>query len=185
MMSTGRAGAAVAFVVLLSVNRTGAAGGSSLFDLEDTNFQLHVDQAHVEYAHSEDYTWRIGRQQYSLGRQLLVDNNYDGVQVELGVLGSHDLTLGWAKVSEGGDSTSDLHGADAGGADAGGADNRDADLLLLDFASQAGGLSYNAFGVYYVDRSDTDGNAYIPNHQHGQRHRQRSTSVSPTASATA
>lgn len=141
-----------------SFDRTGQPGASALFDFKDTNFLLHVDQAYAEYAMPRHpVTWRIGRQQYALGNRLLVDNNYDGIQVDLKDPDGDRLSLGWALVSEGGDNLSDLHGAAAGGAD-----NRDADLLYVDFANRAGALAYDAFAFYYSDGSTSDGSAYIP-----------------------
>lgn len=142
-----------------TVNRVGNTGGSSLFDFKDTNFLLHVDQAYAQFKlEDRPLTFRVGRQQYRLGNKLVVDNNFDGIQLDVAGIGQ-GLTIGWAKVSEGGDNISDIDASDIGGAD-----NRDANLFTVDFKNKAGGISYNAFAAYYADGSSDDGNAYIPDH---------------------
>lgn len=93
---------------LKSKLRTGTAGGSALFDFKDTNFLFHVDQAYLEFDLPEKpLTFRVGRMWYGLGNKIMVDNNYDGVQLDVkGVLGKK-ISLSWAKVSEGVDGISD------------------------------------------------------------------------------
>ncbi|MBT5058157.1 MAG: alginate export family protein [Gemmatimonadetes bacterium] len=142
-----------------TVNRTGATGGSSLFDFKDTNFLLHVDQAYAQFTLApHPLTFRVGRQSFRLGNKLVIDNNLDGIQLDIGGVGD-GLTIGWAKMSEGGDNISDIDASKTGGAD-----NRDADLLLVNFRSKMAGGTYNLFSAYYTDRSSDDGNAYIPDH---------------------
>lgn len=148
---------------LRSVNRTGNTGGSSLFDFKDTNFLLHVDQAYIDVkVPNKPIGFRVGRMWYGLGNKLLVDNNYEGVQVDLnGVIGKK-VTLGWAKVSEGVD---DLSDSDVIAADVrGNTDGRDANLFTLNLANKVSNLTYNAYGLYYSDKSTKDNNAYVPNH---------------------
>lgn len=135
---------------LRSVQRTGTGGGSALFDFKGTNFLFHVDQAYIDFKVPDlPINVKVGRMWYGLGNKIMVDNNYDGVQVVL----FKDLQLGWAKVSEGADNTSDSFDADA--------DNRDADLFLGSYKGVAGDLKYNIFGFYYNDKSIEDGTAYV------------------------
>lgn len=127
-------------------------GSSALFDFKETNYLLHVDQAYVDFTlPNRPINVKIGRQWYGVGHKLMVDNNYDGIQVGIG----KGLNLGWAKVSEGEDNTSDSFDADAN------VDNRDADLYTLAYNGKAGALGYSAFGFYYNDQSIEDGQAYI------------------------
>ena len=144
---------------LRSINRPyGKYGGSSLFDYKDTNFLFHVDQAYVDFNIPETpLGMRVGRMWYGLGNKIILDNNFDGIQVDLkGVIGKK-ITLGWAKVSEGADNTNDLQ--------VGTMDNRDADLYTLNVngGDADGNLTYDAFAMYYNDQSVKDMDAYIPN----------------------
>jgi hypothetical protein len=136
-------------------DRGGAGSSSALFDFKDTNFLLHVDHAYLDFKlPGRPVGLRVGRQNYSLGNRLMVDNNYDGVQLDLNEVVGDRLTLSWARVSEGGDNLSDLEG--------GGVDNRDADLFTLNLSDQVNALTYNAFALFYQDRSTADGTAYVP-----------------------
>ena len=148
---------------LRTAERTGTGSGSTLFDFKDTNFLLHVDQAYVDFGIGDQpLRLRVGRQWYGLGNKLMVDNNYEGIQLDLnGVVGDR-VTLSWAKVSEGADSLSDLHVTDAAGATI--ADNRDADLFTANFHHELDSFSYDAFAFYYDDGSVGDGTAYVPDH---------------------
>lgn len=148
---------------LRSFQRSGSAGGSALFDFKDTNFLFHVDHAYISAdIPKTPFTVRIGRMQYLTGNRLMIDNNYDGIQVDVNKVIGKKLTFSWARVSEGVDGLSDLKSTTPD--QRGFTDARDADLLGLDFENQAGPLSYNAFGFYYKDRSIADNNAYIPDH---------------------
>jgi len=145
---------------LKSKIRTGTGGGSALFDFKDTNFLLHVDQAYVDMTlPNMPVNLKIGRQWYGVGNKLMVDNNYEGVK-----LGYKGLSLGWAKVSEGGDGTTDNVVYDTTDPDLVIADNRDADLYVANYKGKAGALGYDAFGFYYKDQSIEDGDAYIVDH---------------------
>lgn len=148
---------------LRSTQRTGEAGGSGLFDFKDTNFLFHVDQAYISAdIPKTPFTVRIGRMQYLAGNRIMIDNNYDGIQVDLKKIIGNKLTFSWARVSEGVDGLSDLK--EVAPDQRGFTDGRDADLLGLDFENKIGPFSYNAFGFYYKDRSIADKNAYIPDH---------------------
>lgn len=140
---------------LKSKLRTGTGGGSALFDFKETNFLFHVDQAYVDFnVPNQPINVRIGRMWYGLGNKLMVDNNYEGIQVKL----FNNLSLGWAKVSEGGDNTTDSYDAELN------IDNRDADLFTGSYKGKTGALAYDAFGFFYKDKSIEDGNAYVHDH---------------------
>ena len=137
---------------LKSAIRTGTGGGSALFDFKDTNFLFHVDQAYVDFnVPNKPINVRVGRMWYGLGNKIMIDNNYDGIQVKL----FGDLSLGWAKVSEGADNTTDSFDAELN------IDNRDADLFLGSYKGKTGDFSYDAFGFYYKDKGIEDGKAYV------------------------
>lgn len=138
-------------------DRTGKIGGSSLFDFKDTNFLFHVDQAYLDFiCPNYPLNFRVGRMWYGLGNKIMVDNNYDGIQVDLNDVLGEKITLGYAKVSEGADNTSDLNDKAAG------YDYRDADLFTVNFHNKAGNFSYDAYGFYYMDQSIEDMTAYVP-----------------------
>jgi len=130
-----------------SAIRTGTAGGSALFDFKDTNFLFHVDQAYVDFnVPNQPINVRVGRMWYGLGNKIMIDNNYDGVQVKL----FGNISLGWAKVSEGADNTTDSFDAELN------IDNRDANLFLGSYKDKAGEFAYEAFGFYYKDKGIED-----------------------------
>ncbi|MFQ5583662.1 MAG: hypothetical protein ACE5GL_04440, partial [Calditrichia bacterium] len=143
---------------LRSVQRTGTGGASALFDFKDTNFLVHVDQAYMEFDFLNYFTGRIGRMWYGLGNKIMVDNNYDGVQIDLHEKIGKRLTLSYAKVSEGADNLSDLEPEGTTVI----TDPRDADLFSLDLFNATGNLAYNIYGMYYNDASTKDMTAYVP-----------------------
>ncbi|MFZ0391434.1 MAG: hypothetical protein WAN36_13325 [Calditrichia bacterium] len=148
---------------LRSVQRTGTAGGSALFDFKDTNFLVHVDQAYIDFRIPKTVLgFKVGRMWYGLGNRLMVDNNYDGIQFDISNVLGEKITLSWAKVSEGVDGTSDLETVAPD--QRGFTDARDAHLFTLNFKNRYKDFSYNAFGMYYDDYSIGDMNAYIPDH---------------------
>lgn len=146
------------------VDRWGKTGGSSLFDFKDTNFLFHVDQAYAEFAMPNlPVTGRVGRMWYGLGNKIMLDNNYDGIQVDFNKVAGHKITVGWAKVNENGDGLSDTYTPATATTPA--TDTRDADLLTVDIKGTAmdGNMNYNLFGMYYNDASVKDNNAFVPN----------------------
>ena len=146
-----------------TLDRTGKTGGSSLFDYKDTNFLFHVDQAYAEFTlPNMPVTGRVGRMWYGLGNKIMVDNNYDGIQLDFNKIAGHKVTLGWAKVNENGDNTNDKYTPATQTTDA--TDTRDADLITVNIkgAAMDDDLKYDAFGLYYTDRSVKDGTAYAP-----------------------
>ncbi len=150
---------------LKSVLRTGSKGGSALFDFKDTNFLFHVDQAYLEFdLPGKPLTFRVGRMWYGLGNKIMVDNNYDGVQMDVKNVLGKKISLSWAKVSEGVDGLTDEKLPYAKRDGRNNHDGRDADLLTLNFNNEAGKFSYNVYGMYYQDLSTADSNAYVPDH---------------------
>ena len=148
---------------LKSKIRTGQAGGSALFDFKDTNFLVHVDQAYVAFnIPKSPFSVRVGRMWYGLGRKIMVDNNYEGVQVDVKNVIGKKLTLAWAHVSEGVDGLSDLDEVKPD--QRGFTDGRDADLFTLDLYHEVNNLKFDVYGMYYQDKSTKDMNAYIPDH---------------------
>lgn len=142
---------------LRSVQRTQTGGGSALFDYKDTNFLVHIDQAYLHFnVPNMPVTARVGRMWYGLGNKIMIDNNYDGIQLDFNDVLGENISVGWAKVSEGGDNVSDIQ--------KGGVDNRDADLFTLNFSNNVNNFSYNAYGFFYNDASMKDNNAYVPDH---------------------
>lgn len=137
------------------VQRTGASGGSALFDYKDTNFLLHVDQAYIVFAVPDTkLKAKVGRMWYGLGNKLVLDNNLDGVQFVY----DGKFNLGFAKVSEGVDGLSDVDNSSTGGADA-----QDANLFLGQYKNATSSLKYELYGLVYQDAGDGDGTTYMPN----------------------
>ncbi len=153
---------------------------SLLFDNKDTNYPFHVDQAYVWVNVPKLYlSFQVGRMQFLVGNRMLIDNNYDGVQVDINLgklLNSKNiqmLKLGWAKVSEGVDALSDLSDITKDGSSGlkkdywGNTDARDANLLLanlsLNFKNGNYETKVDLYGFYYADMSTMDNVAYIPN----------------------
>ncbi len=155
--------------MLRGVERWGKTGASSLFDFKDTNYLMHVDQAYVDFKHPTlPFSMKIGRQWFGLGHKIILDNNFDGIQI--GLLNGA-LNLGWAKVSEGGDNTTDE-----------GPGNGDSDLYLGNYKGSLGSLKYNAFGLYYKENvTEDDLTAYILDDLQFFRNRDAATVTQLTA----
>lgn len=133
---------------------------SSRFGNKDTNYGLHVDIGFLEFAFPETpVTARVGRMYYGLGNKLVLDSNFDGIQVDFNTQVGK-LGFAYAKVFEGIDGLSDLDLTDEGGPDA-----EDADLFYATFdrATEDGSLAYGLFGMYYMDNGDDDGATFMPN----------------------
>ncbi|MCA9732982.1 MAG: alginate export family protein [Deferribacteres bacterium] len=129
-------------------------GASALFDFKDTNYLFHVDQAYVNFKlPGKPISATVGRMNWSLGNKIMLDNNYDGIQIGI----KEKLTFGWAKVSEGADALDDRYTEDEFGFD-----NRDANLLTVNFSNKVSNFSYNAYGFFYKDASIKDGTAFVP-----------------------
>jgi hypothetical protein len=115
---------------------------------KDTNYEPHVDIGYLEFKFpNQPVTARVGRMFYGMGNRIIMDSNFDGIQLDLAT-GPGRFGLGWAKVSEGGPTISNLPPAEGRPADA-----RDADLIMASFTGARGALNYGVFGFHYNDRN--------------------------------
>lgn len=134
-------------------------GFSNLFNNKDTNFEIHVDWAYVDWTIPKyGLNLKLGRMKYKLGNMLVLDQDNDGIQLakKLGD-GKGKLSFGWSKMSEGTDSLSDQDNSDVGAADHG-----DADLFYLGYTHAGSKWTFDPYLVYYDDKGTGDGTAYIP-----------------------
>lgn len=134
---------------------------SSRFSNKDTNYGLHVDIGYLDFRVPDmpfPINIRLGRMYYGLGNKLVLDSNFDGVQVDFNTK-SGKVGLGWAKVSEGTDALTDNDLSDTGGVDG---DDADMVFATFDRTSASGNLSYGLFGMYFNDRGDGDGTTFMP-----------------------
>lgn len=118
---------------------------------KDTNYLVHFHNAYLQFRWpGQPITARVGRQYYGLGNRLILDSNFDGIQVDVAT-GPGTATLAWAKVSEGQDASgiSDLGPEDHAGT----WDGSDADLFTATFAGTTGGVRYSVYGMHYNDRN--------------------------------
>jgi hypothetical protein len=121
---------------------------SNRWSNKDTNYSPHVDLGYVEFRMpNQPITARVGRMYYGLGNKIVLDTNYDGIQLDFNT-SAGKLGLGWAKANEGLVGLTDL--APATGRTA---DGRDADLLMASFNGSRGALTYGVFGFHYNDRN--------------------------------
>lgn len=133
--------------------------GSATFDGKDTHFNLHVDQAFLWFnVPGISTAFTVGRFQWAVGNRLILDNNYDGVSADVKA-GDGMLKLGWARVSEGVDGTTDL--AQTAKDWRNSYDGRDADLLLASYTTPIGATKMEFYGLYYNDASISDSTAYL------------------------
>lgn len=136
----------------------GEPGFSPIFNNKDTNFLIHVDQAYVEATVPKlgGATFRVGRMKNQLGNRLVLDQDGDGVQVDVPLADGWTLTFDWTKMFEGVDGLTDENFAGA-------PDGRDADLVFVDLHGSAGAFQVSPHLAYYRDRGDADGRTYVPN----------------------
>lgn len=141
-----------------SLNERDLRGGfSALFNRKDTNFQVHLDWAYIDFTHPDWSTnFKIGRMKYALGNLLVLDQDSDGFQVT-GLFESGRLMVGWAKMSEGADSLSD-----AAAIGPGGQSTEDATLYLASYTHETNDWTLNPYIAYYRDNGYADGTAYLP-----------------------
>lgn len=134
-------------------------GFSNLFNNKDTNFLVHLDNAYLEMAPRQLRGWavRVGRMRNTLGHQLVLDQDGDGVQVTRAFAKDKvRLTLDWTKQFEGADSVTD-------DAFIGGINGKDTDLFYVDVSAKTGAFTLNPYVAYYSDRGWEDGTTYVPN----------------------
>lgn len=136
---------------------------SSRFGNKDTNYGIHVDIGYLDFMVPESsipINIRVGRMWYGLGNKIVLDSNFDGIQVdfkpEWGKVG-----LGWARVSEGIGGFSTL--SDNDNSSTGGVDGGDANLFMATMNRKVGKLSYGLFGMHYIDAGDDAGSTFIIN----------------------
>ena len=142
---------------------TDAPNLSSRFSNKDTNYNLHVDIGYLDFLVPNapfPIDIRVGRMYYVLGNKLVLDSNFDGIQVDFKTK-SGTIGLNYAKVSEGRGGFSPL--SDNDNSSTGGADGDDADLIAVKFNRKTSNLSYGLFGMYYNDRGDDAGSTFILN----------------------
>ncbi|MBK8232299.1 MAG: hypothetical protein IPK72_17360 [Candidatus Eisenbacteria bacterium] len=133
------------------------------FAHKGTFVPFHLDWAYLAFRHPGTKTrWYIGRQDFSLGNRIVLDENADGLQIHREFPGLNStLALAWAKESEGADGLTDQKRT---GATGGGPDGRDADLWFTrwDFATRGGGFKLSPFFASYNDRGNADGSTLLP-----------------------
>jgi hypothetical protein len=130
--------------------REGNQNASNRWANKDTNYPFHVDHAFVEFKlPNAPVTARVGRMYWGPGSRIILDSNFDGVQVDFGI-GASKLGVSWAKVSEG---AIGLHDFDPENPAAGGVDGRDADIFTASFGGRLPNtaLNYTLFGLHYRD----------------------------------
>ena len=139
----------------------GEGTGLSGYSRKGTFVPFHLSWAFVAFRHPGTKTsWYLGRQRFSLGNRLVLDENADGLQVKRDLPAiSSSLELGLAKESEGTDGVTDQPRTRAGGAD-----GRDADLwyVSLNCGTKSGRTTLRPFFASYVDRSNADGGTLLP-----------------------
>ncbi len=136
---------------------------SSRFSNKDTNYGFHVDIGYLDFMVPDaaiPINIRVGRMYYGLGNKIILDSNFDGVQVDFKPAWGN-LGIGWARVSEGQGGFSEL--SDNDNSATLGVDNDDADLFFAKFNRKSGNLTYELYGMYYMDNGDDDGTAFMPN----------------------
>ncbi|MBZ0179229.1 MAG: alginate export family protein [Melioribacteraceae bacterium] len=133
-------------------------GASGLFDNKDTHYFLHVDHAYLWFNfHPINTAFSVGRFNWSVGNKLIIDNNYDGISADVKI-SDDNLKLGWAKISEGLQNTSDY---DAGKAlPYGNNDPLDANLFLASFKTKLSTTNLEIYGMYYNDAGYNDSTAF-------------------------
>ncbi len=140
-----------------------------LFGNKDTHYTVHFDHVYgwAEFDVAErPLRVQVGRQYFGVGNKLVLDQDYDGVQVMSSPIDGLQLTGMWAKVSEGRGSFKDPRGllmSDEG-------EFNDANLvgLTAHLGRQKNGDDAGTphhgevFALYYWDAADGD-EAFLPN----------------------
>jgi len=141
---------------------TDRSGYASLYNNKGTFAHLHVDWAYLAYQHRSSKTrWYLGRQKFSLGNEIVLDEDADGIQIYRDFPSWRaSLGFGAAKQSESVDGFSDSRVIRA---DSTGHDSRDADLFYVEWTRQTDRMRINPFYVHYIDRSNADRATYLPN----------------------
>ncbi|MDP2316367.1 MAG: hypothetical protein Q8P41_25945 [Pseudomonadota bacterium] len=128
----------------------------ALFQNKDTFFGIHFDQAYG-WARFGPVELRAGRQYFSVGNKLVLDEDYDGVTVLLQPKGAVRAEAFWAKVSEGRNAMTIPVAGLLSDVD----DNSDANLFGAKVRYVSPTLNAELFGLYHVDTIAEDW-AWLP-----------------------
>lgn len=125
------------------------ANPNAMFRDKDTKYPVHFDHAYL-YAQLPEFPLRleVGRQYFTVGNLLVLDNDYDAVRlrgVKLG--GLLDVQAWWAKVAEGSGAMLTPAGKVMNDDKAW----QDTNLFGLDLEATLGDHKIEAFGLYYDD----------------------------------
>ncbi len=121
----------------------------AMFRDKDTNYPVHFDHAYL-YAQLPDFPLRLeaGRQYFTVGNLLVLDNDYDAVRLRgVKLAGMLDVQAWWAKVAEGSGAMVTPSGKVMNDDKAW----QDANLFGLDLEATLGDHKVEAFGLYYDD----------------------------------
>lgn len=143
------------------------SGYTNLYNDKGSFVNWQVNWAYLAYRHAGSNTrWYLGRQKFGPGNLLVLDVDSPGLQVQMDFPDWRStLAVSVAKESEGVNGLTDRNGfsgADTTGPT--GPDGRDADLVILELRHESAGrgLALNPFAIYYLDRSNADGNTLLP-----------------------
>ncbi|TNE89021.1 MAG: hypothetical protein EP330_12535 [Deltaproteobacteria bacterium] len=144
-------------------NPVGTTGYNTdaMFGNKGTMYALHVDLAYgwFKLPTAMPIEVRLGRQYYGLGHKIVLDMDYDGIQVEAKPTDDLSIQAWWAKVGEGRGARTIPRGLVMG-------DNgefADADLFALVLGAKLGDHALGAYGAYYRDGSAQPDWTLIPN----------------------
>lgn len=118
----------------------------ALFQDKDTFYAIHFDQAYG-WASFGPVEVRAGRQYFSVGNKLVLDEDYDGVTALLLPKGPVKAEAFWAKVSEGKNAMTIPGGTLMSDLD----DNSDANLFGAKVRYVSPALNAELFGLYFHD----------------------------------
>lgn len=129
-----------------------------MFEEKDTNYMVHFDLAYVWFdVPGTQGLVRVnaGRQFFGVGHQLVLDQDYEGVIVNVASSKPVQADVFWALVSEGIGSYKNPTGAlmSDGDGDGNYDEYADANVLGGKLRYKKEGLAVEAFGLYYKDKS--------------------------------
>lgn len=133
-----------------------AYNDDALYQEKDTFYALHFDQAYG-WASFGPLKLKVGRQYYSVGNRLVLDEDYDGVTAELTPEGPMKAEAWWAKVSEGKSAMTIPGGTLMSDLD----DNSDADLYGGRIRYRSKPVNAELYGLYFRDTIADDW-AWLP-----------------------
>lgn len=134
-----------------------STNGGQFFD-KGTFFDVHVDHAYLDFRiPNMESRLMVGRFHHQLGSRLVLDDDMDGVRL-IQPMGDSILSISWAKPFEG---DTDLAGGQTLDSLNDEGTTKDATMFTLNFDHRMGDQRLSAWALYYLDRSDSDGTAYI------------------------